>query len=253
MLICGMHVHVGIDDDDLRCDLMNQFSYFLPHLLALSASSPFWEGEETGLRSYRLTVFDNLPRTGLPPQFQSYGEYRRSIDAIIKTKVIEDATKIWWDLRPSDRFPTLETRICDVSPRLDDAMAIAAAVQSLMRMLFSLRCKNQRWRMYDRFLVAENRWRAVRYGTSQGLIDFGLGKIVPFPDLIEELIEMVAPHAEDLGCLDELLHLRCILEDGTSADRQIATYHKAMKDGATAQEALRQVVQQLADEFTAGL
>ena len=253
MLIGGMHVHVGISDDDLRCDLMNQFAYFLPHLLALSTSSPFWEGEETGLRSYRLTVFDNLPRTGLPPHFQSYGEYRRSIQAIIDTEVIEDATKIWWDLRPSDRFPTLETRICDVSPRLDDTMAIAALIQSLMRMLYSLRCKNQRWRIYDRFLVSENRWRAVRYGASQGLIDFGVGKILPFPQLVEELIEMVSPHAEELGCMDELLHLRTIVEGGTSADRQTATYHKAIEDGATSDEALRQVVQQLADEFTEGL
>ncbi|NNE86610.1 MAG: carboxylate-amine ligase [Silicimonas sp.] len=253
MLIGGMHVHVGISDDDLRCDLMNQFSYFLPHLLALSTSSPFWEGEETGLRSYRLTVFDNLPRTGLPPHFQSYGEYRRSIQSIIDTKVIEDATKIWWDLRPSDRFPTLETRICDVSPLLDDTMAIAAMIQSLMRMLYSLRCKNQRWRIYDRFLVAENRWRAVRYGASQGLIDFGVGKIMPFADLIEELIEMVSPHAEELGCLDELLHLRNIIERGTSADRQTATYHTAMKNGASSHEALRAVVEQLAQEFTEGL
>lgn len=253
MLIGGMHVHIGINDDDLRCDLMNQFSYFLPHLLALSTSSPFWEGEETGLRSYRLTVFDNLPRTGLPPHFQSYGEYQRTIQMIIDTKVIEDATKIWWDLRPSDRFPTLETRICDVTPLLEDAMAIAALIQSLMRMLFSLRCSNQRWRIYDRFLVAENRWRAVRYGASQGLIDFGVGAIVPFAELMDELIEMVSPHAEALGCLDELQGVKTILGRGTSAERQMATYHSAIKGGADSEAALRAVVQQLADEFTVGL
>ena len=253
MLIGGMHVHVGIHDDDVRCDLMNQFSYFLPHLLALSTSSPFWEGDETGLHSYRLTVFDNLPRTGLPPQFQSFGEYRRSIQTIINTKVIEDATKIWWDLRPSDRFPTLETRICDVSPLLDDAMAIAALTQSLMRMLFSLRCENKRWRTYDRYLIDENRWRAVRYGATQGLIDFGLGEIVPFAKLLEELIEMVTPHAEALGCLDELNSARTILERGTSADRQVAAYHKALDAGSDHEEALREVVRGLAAEFTQGL
>lgn len=253
MLIGGMHVHVGIDDDDLRCDLMNQFSYFLPHLLALSTSSPFWEGDETGLHSYRLTVFDNLPRTGLPPQFQSFGEYKRSVQAIINTKVIEDATKIWWDLRPSARFPTLETRICDVSPLLDDAMAIAALTQSLMRMLFSLRCKNQRWRTYDRFLIDENRWRAVRYGPTQGLIDFGLGEIVPMAQLLEEMIEMVTPHAEALGCLDELNSARSILTRGTSADRQVATYHKALNAGSDHDEALREVVRGLAAEFTEGI
>ncbi len=253
MLIGGMHVHVGISDDDLRCDLMNQFSYFLPHLMALSTSSPFWEGEETGLRSYRLTVFDNLPRTGLPPHFQSFGEYQRTIQMIIDTKVIEDATKIWWDLRPSDRFPTLETRICDVTPLLDDAMAIAALIQSLMRMLFSLRCSNQRWRIYDRFLVAENRWRAVRYGASQGLIDFGIGAIVPFDELMDELIDMVSPHAEALGCLSELQGVKTILERGTSAERQMATYHKAIDSGADNEAALRAVVQQLADEFTLGV
>ena len=253
MLIGGMHVHVGINDDDLRTDMMNQFTYFLPHLLALSTSSPFWEGEETGLRSYRLTVFDNLPRTGLPPHFQSFGEYQRSVQAIIDTKVIEDATKIWWDLRPSDRFPTLETRICDVTPLLDDAMAIAALIQSLMRMLFSLRCSNQRWRIYDRFLVAENRWRAVRYGASQGLIDFGVGRIIPFSDLMDELIDMVSPHAEALGCLNELQGIKTILERGTSSDRQMATYQTAKDAGESDDAALRKVVRQLANEFTTGL
>ncbi|MCL4169712.1 UNVERIFIED_CONTAM: hypothetical protein GTU68_042856, partial [Idotea baltica] len=164
MLICGMHVHVGIDDDDLRIDLLNQFSYFLPHLLALSTSSPFWEGDDTGLHSYRLTVFDNLPRTGIPPRFSSFAEYERSIQTIIDSGTIEDATKIWWDLRPSARFPTLESRICDVPPRLNDTIAIAAIIQCIFRMLYGLRRENKRWREYDRFLIEENRWRAQRYG-----------------------------------------------------------------------------------------
>lgn len=253
MLICGMHIHVGIDDDDLRIDMMNQIPYFLPHLLALSTSSPFWEGSKTGLRSYRLTVFDNLPRTGLPPEFSSYAEYQRSLDTIIDTGMIEDATKIWWDLRPSARFPTVEVRICDVCPRLEDALAIAALIQSLFRLLYNLRCNNQRWRQYDRFLIAENRWRAQRYGVSQGLIDFGRRSVVGFPELIDEFIELLGFHAESLDCLEELKNVRRIVESGTSADRQIATYEKALSDGAEKEEALREVVRSLAAEFTEGL
>ncbi len=249
MLICGMHVHVGIEDDDQRIDLLNQFSYFLPHLLALSTSSPFWEGTQTGLHSYRLTVFDNLPRTGLPPQFASYSEYQRSIQTIIDTEIIEDATKIWWDLRPSSRFPTLESRICDVCPRLDHAIAIAAVTQSLMKMLYTLRRGNQRWRLYDRFLVGENRWRAQRYGTTEGLIDFGIGELVAFPKILEELIALASPHAEDLGCLAEVQSLRDILEEGTSARKQVATYKEAIDAGAEKKEALKQVVRSLVSEF----
>ncbi|MGD9294945.1 MAG: carboxylate-amine ligase [Roseobacter sp.] len=253
MLICGMHVHVGIEDDDQRIDLLNQFSYFLPHLLALSTSSPFWEGTETGLHSYRLTVFDNLPRTGLPPQFVSYSEYQRSIQTIIDTEIIEDATKIWWDLRPSSRFPTLESRICDVCPRLDHAVAIAAVTQSLMKMLYTLRRGNQRWRLYDRFLVGENRWRAQRYGITEGLIDFGIGKLVPFPQILEEMIALASPHADDLGCLAEVQSLRGILENGTSAQRQVATYEKAIEAGAEKKEALKEIVRSLVSEFDRGL
>jgi carboxylate-amine ligase len=253
MLICGMHVHVGIDDDDLRMDLMRQFTYFLPHLLALSTSSPFWEGEETGLRSYRLTVFDNLPRTGLPPTFNSYVEYERTIQTLVQTGVIEDSTKIWWDLRPSGRFPTLESRICDVSPLLDDTIAIAALIQSIFHMLFDLGMKNQRWRIYDRFLIAENRWRAQRYGLSKGLIDFGAGEIKPCEVLIDELIETLQPHAAALGCLDEVMHVKTIIQNGTSAERQTKTYHSAVADGASAEDALQDVVRGLVAEFAVGL
>ncbi|HHI81649.1 MAG TPA: carboxylate-amine ligase, partial [Rhizobiales bacterium] len=175
MLICGMHVHVGIEDPELRIDIFNQLPYFLPHLLALSGSSPFWQGRDTGLSSYRLTVFDNLPRTGLPPRFASWGEYERSINTLTRNRLIEDATKIWWDLRPSHRFPTLEMRICDVPTFLDDTIAIAALYVCIVRMLYRLRRDNLRWRQYERFLINENRWRAQRYGCSQGLIDFGCG------------------------------------------------------------------------------
>lgn len=253
MLIGGMHVHVGIDDNDLRMDLMSQFSYFLPHLLALSTSSPFWEGEETGLRSYRLTVFDNLPRTGIPPIFNSYVEFERSIQAIIDTEVIEDATKIWWDLRPSVRFPTLESRICDVSPRLDDAIAIAALTQSIMRMLYVIRTENLRWRTYDRFLIEENRWRALRYGASKGLIDFGVSRIRPFSELLEELIAMVTPHAIALNCLTEVENARRILETGTSAERQTKAFRDAIDGGADRAEALKEVVRMLVAEYGEGL
>ncbi|MEM7462584.1 MAG: carboxylate-amine ligase [Pseudomonadota bacterium] len=253
MLICGMHVHVGIEDDDLRIDMMNQIPYFLPHLLALSTSSPFWEGSKTGLRSYRLTVFDNLPRTGLPPEFASFAEYQRSLNTIINTGMIEDATKIWWDLRPSARFPTVEVRICDVCPRLEDALAIAAVIQSLFRLLYNLRANNQRWRQYDRFLIAENRWRAQRYGVSRGLIDFGRQSVVDFPELMNEFIELLEIHAEKLGCLDELRNVRKIVESGTSADRQIRVHEDALSKGANEEEALREVVRSLASEFTEGL
>ncbi len=253
MLICGMHVHVGLDDDELRIDLMNQFAYFLPHLLALSTSSPFWRGEDTGLNSWRLTVFDDLPRTGMPPRFSSWGEYRRSVQVIIDAGMIEDGTKIWWDVRPSWRYPTLEARICDVSPRLADALSIAALIQSTMRMLWRLKRANQRWRIYDRFLVGENRWRAQRYGVSEGLIDFALGQVVPYGALLEELIELVHADAEALGCLDEVKHARAIVAGGTSADRQRAVYAQALAAGAGRDEALKEVVRSLGREFLEGV
>ncbi|WP_052161526.1 carboxylate-amine ligase [Hoeflea sp. BAL378] len=253
MLICGMHVHVGLDDDETRIDLMAQFPYFLPHLLALSTSSPYWKGDDTGLNSYRLTVFDNLPRTGLPPRFSSWSEYQRSVQVIIDSGLIEDSSKIWWDLRPSARFPTLESRICDVSPRLDDALSIVALTQSIMHMLWRLGCCNQRWRVYDRFLVEENRWRAQRYGGSNGLIDFARGEVIDFSLLLEELIDIVREDAEALGCLNELLSTRRIVETGSSADRQRSIHARAIAGGASAREAQKEVVRSLVDEFTEGL
>ncbi|WP_377506022.1 carboxylate-amine ligase [Octadecabacter sp. R77987] len=250
MLICGMHVHVGLNDDPLRADLMGQMAYFLPHLLALSTSSPFWQGEDTGLASYRLTVFDNLPRTGLPPQLDSWGEYERSVQALVDLGVIEDSSKIWWDLRPSSRFPTLETRICDVGPRLEHTLSIAALIQCLTRMLYRLRRKNQRWRKYDNFLVAENRWRAQRYGINEGLIDFGQGKIIPFPELLDEMIELVAEDAGVLKCATEVEAARDILKLGTSADRQRAVAQAAADSGADHAEQMRAVVSHLIEEFS---
>jgi len=253
MLICGMHVHVGIDDDETRIDLMAQFPYFLPHLLALSTSSPYWKGDDTGLNAYRPTVFDNMPRTGLPPRFSSWSEYQRSVQTIIDSGLVEDATKIWWDLRPSARFPTLESRICDVSPRLDDALAIVALTQSIMHMLWRLRSKNQSWRIHDRFLVGENRWRAQRYGVSNGLIDFAKGSVVAFADLLEEIIDLVHEDAMALGCWSEVQSARKIVANGTSADRQRSVHAKAVANGANAKEAQKVIVRSLISEFTEGL
>ncbi len=253
LLICGMHVHVGIDEQDTRIDMVNQLSYFLPHLLALSASSPYWQGEDTGLASYRLTVFDNLPRTGLPPKFAGWSEYERSVQAIVDLGLIEDSSKIWWDLRPSARFPTIEARICDVSPRMETALSIAALIQSLTRFLFRLKANNQRWRIYDNFLVAENRWRAQRYGINGGLIDFGRREVVDFPDLLEELIGLVAEDAAALGCLAEVENAREILRRGASADRQRQVFASAVQAGDSRAEALRAVVRHLIEEFHADL
>lgn len=253
MLICGMHVHVGIEDQEQRIDVMNQMTYFLPHLLALSTSSPYWQGMDTGLNSYRLTVFDNLPRTGLPPRPQSWADYESMVDTLIKLELIEDSSKIWWDLRPSSRFPTIETRICDVSPILEHTLSLAALTQCIIRMLYRLSRKNQHWRLYDRFLISENRWRAQRYGISGGLIDLGVEQIKPMNELLDELIELVAEDAEALGCSNEVQGARKILENGTSADRQRACFIEALQSGQDRDQALRSVVHLLIDEFKAGI
>jgi carboxylate-amine ligase len=252
MLICGMHVHVGIENDDLRIDLMNQVSYFLPHLLAISTSAPFWHGIETGLKSYRMAVWNELPRTGLPPQFDSYGEYRRLVDTLVGTGVIEDASKLWWDIRPSGKFPTLEMRMTDICTRMEDSICIAALYRCLLRMLWRLRRSNQRWRQYDRFMISENRWRASRYGIDEGLIDFGKAAIVPFAELLEELIELVREDAEFFGCVSEVEHAREILRRGTSAHKQIDVWQQARSSGKTDAEALRDVVDMLIEETAHG-
>ena len=251
LLICGMHVHVGIDDDELRIDLMNQARYFLPHLLCLSTSSPFWQSHETGLKCYRLTVFDSLPRTGLPEPVASWSEYQKMIAQMTSSGLIEDGSKIWWDLRPSSRFPTLELRICDVCTDLEDALAVAALFQCLLRMLFRLRVANQRWREYPNMLINENRWLAQRYGRDAGLVDFGKKSLVPFAELLEELLELTAEDADALGCAREVAHTREIVRTGTSADRQLACYARA--GGADRHdEAIRAVVAMLQERSLAG-
>jgi carboxylate-amine ligase len=248
LLICGMHVHVGIEDEELRIDLLGQAAYFLPHLLALSTSSPFWQGNSTGLKSYRLSVFDELPRTGMPHQFGSYSEYARTIELLVNAGLIEDASKIWWDLRLSARFPTLEMRVTDVCPLLADGITIAALFRCILRMLYRLRRQNQRWRYYPPFLVRENRWRAQRYGTGDGLVDFGKGAVVPFAELMEELLELIAEDAEHFGCTAEVARVRDIIRDGTSADRQLARFGAVRALGGSEAAALVAVVDGIIDD-----
>lgn len=253
LVISGMHIHVGIEDDDLRTDLLGQANYILPHILALSTSSPFWRGRNTGLKSYRISVWDGMPRTGLPEYFDSFSDYQRHVDVLIKAGVIEDATKIWWDIRLSDRYPTLEMRISDVCTRLDDAICIAAFYLCWLRMLYRLRRSNQRWRRYASFLINENRWRAHRYGIDEGLIDFGRGKIIPFNELIDEILELLREDAEYFDCIDELDRMRIILAEGTSAHRQVRAYEQALADGKEHEEALHSVVDLLIEETLLGI
>jgi carboxylate-amine ligase len=248
-----MHVHVGIEDTHLRIDLMNQVRYMLPHLLALSTSSPFWAGTETGLLAYRLVIFKNLPRTGVPEEFTSWDEYQRMVAVLVEAGLIEDATKLWWDIRPSARYPTLEMRVSDVCTRLDDAMTIAALYQCLLGYLFRLRRQNQRWRGYSPMLISENMWRAQRYGTEGSLVDFGRGELVPYSELIEEFIETVTLDAIEFDVRDEVRHARTIVREGTSAHRQIATYREALQNGAEEREALEAVVDHLIEDTLFGI
>jgi len=248
LIICGMHVHIGIPDDDLRIDLMNQVSYFLPHLLALSASSPFWQGEETGLQSYRLSVFDSLPRTGLPERLETWGEYQRLVNRLMQAGLIEDATKLWWDIRPSARYPTLELRVTDVCTRLDDGISVAALYRCLLAVLLRLKQKNQRWRIYANALIDENRWLAQRYGIAGNLVDFGKGEAVPYAGLLEELIELVREEAVRMNCLPEIERARGILSRGTSAQRQLQVYRDALHAGMDKPAALKAVVDWLVAE-----
>lgn len=248
LLISGMHVHVAVEDEDMRIDLMNQATYFLPHLLALSTSSPFWDGENTGLMSYRLTVFDALPRTGVPERFDSFGEYERLVNRLVGAGVIEDGTKIWWDMRPSARYPTLEMRMTDICTSLEDSLTVAALYQCILAMLYRLRNSNQRWRIYPLICVEENRWRAQRYGVTNTMVDFGLGEQVPYDELLAEIMDMVAPDAEALGCAVEVRHAREILARGTSAQRQIKIYDQALAGGAAKADAFIQVVDWLIAE-----
>jgi len=252
LVICGMHVHAAIEDDELRIDLMNQVRYFLPHLLILATSSPFWDGADTGLKGYRLSVADESPRTGMPGRFAGWDEYHQTISVLVDAGIIEDASKIWWDLRPSARFPTLEMRITDVTPRIDDAICIAALYLCICRMLYRLRRSNQSWRQYPVFLLEENRWRAQRYGVKGSLLDLGKGTLVPFKDLMEEILTLIAEDAAHFGCVAEVAHARRIVSEGTSADRQVETFRKMIAEGHSREAALKAVVDQLVAETAAG-
>jgi carboxylate-amine ligase len=226
LLIFGMHIHIGIEDDELLIEIMNQLRYFLPHLLALSTSSPFWHGRDTGLKSYRSVVFENLPRTGIPQQFESYAAYRHYVDTLLKTDSIDEPTHIWWDVRPSEKFPTLEVRIPDMCTRVDETLCLAALVQAIVAKLVQLRRANQSWRLYRKHLLDENKWRALRYGAEGKLIDFGKAEEVGFATLVEEILAWIDDVVDDLGSRSEIEYAYTILREGTSADRQLAVYRQ---------------------------
>ncbi len=252
LVICGMHVHVGIEDPELRIDLMNQVRYFLPHLLMLSTSSPFWEGLDTGLKSYRLALSHESPRTGLPGRFNGWDEYQRTVDVLVAGGVMEDASKIWWDLRPSAKFPTLEMRITDVVTRIDDAVAIAALYVCICRMLYRIRRSNQTWRTYPVFLLEENRWRAQRYAVSGSLFDFGKGALVPYRELLDEILELIREDIDALDCRAYVERARAIAAGGTSADRQLRVHTNALASGLSNDAAMHAVVDHLIAETVAG-
>jgi len=226
LLIFGLHVHVGIPDPERAIHIMNAARYFLPHVLALSTSSPFWLGHNTGLKSYRSEVFKKFPRTDIPDHFDSHASFQRYVDLLVKTGCIDNGKKIWWDVRPHPFFPTLEFRICDIPTRVDDTIAIAGLFQAIVCKLNRLIEKNLGFRLYRRMLVQENKWRAVRYGLDGKMIDFGKQKEVPVRDLILELLEFVDDVLDDLDSRKEVEHIHTILERGTSADAQLRVYEE---------------------------
>ena len=243
LLIFGLHVHVAVPDRQAAIELMNQARYFLPHLLALSTSSPFWMGRDTGLKSYRTTVFRRFPRTGIPDHFDSWREYERYVELLIELHCIDNGKKIWWDLRPQPTFGTLEFRICDVPTAPCASIAIAALAQAIIVKLYRLREKNLGFRRYHRALIEENKWRAARWGIDGKLIDFGKRQEVPMRQLAEELLEFIDDVVDDLGSRREVEYVRTILRDGTSAEKQVQIYRETGD--------LRAVVQSIVEETRA--
>ena len=225
-LIFGLHVHIGVEDRETAIQLMNGARYFLPHLLALSANSPFWLGMETGLRSYRCKVFDKFPRTNIPDLYSSWSEFDNYVKLLIHTNCIDDAKKIWWDIRPHPYFPTLEFRVCDMPMRLEESIALAALCQAIIAKLYHLHERNQSFRHYSRALIMENKWRAARYGLDGKMIDFGKQTEVPARQLIEEILDFVGDVVDELGSREEISYIRRILENGNGADRQLRVYHE---------------------------
>ena len=226
LLIFGMHVHVGISDREHVVDTMNTVKYFLPHILAISTSSPFWEGRDTGLKSYRANVFKFLPRTGIPPYLTGFAEYEKLLEFLINTGTIKDGSSIYWDARPHHAYPTLEFRITDLATNVDDAIAIAAMLQALVLKHYKMRVDNIRFRQYPNLLIEENKWRASRYGINGSLMDFGKQESLPARQLIAELVEFVDDVVDELGTRKEVEHIYKILEEGTSADKQLAIFEK---------------------------
>jgi carboxylate-amine ligase len=246
LLIFGTHVHIGIEDQDFLIDAMNVVRYFMPHVLCLSTSSPFWIGQDTGLKSYRSIIFRNFPRTGIPPFFFSYADFARYRDTLVKTNCIPDGTKIWFDVRPNYNYPTLEFRICDVSTRVDEAVCIAAIFQALIYKLWKMRRDNMTFRVYSHSLIEENKWRAVRYGLNGKLIDFGKQAELPARELIREMIEwFIGDVADELGSRKEIEYAYRIMDEGSSADRQLATFKRT--------GSLQAVVDQLIKETEEGV
>ncbi len=231
LLACGMHVHIGVEDRDLAIDVMNAMRYLLPHILCLANSSPFWRGRDTGLASYRSVLLDALPRTGIPNAFRSYNDYQSYVDTLIRTNSIPGPGSIWWDILPHHRFPTLEIRVCDALPDINDALAIAALIQAVVAWMVDLRHRNMSFRLYDRTLIAENKWRAVRYGLQGKLLDFGIEQEVPIGDLLQELLERVDPVVDRLNSRAELAHIDTILERGASSDQQRRIWQDSGADG----------------------
>lgn len=245
LLIFGMHVHVGMPDLELGIQIQNVMRYFLPHLLALSTSSPFWEGRNTGFKSYRSIVFSNFPRTGIPGYYNSLHEFKSYTDLLIKTRSIDNEKKIWWDVRPHPHFGTIEVRVCDIATRVDEALCIAALVQAIMVKIYKLFKQNMTFRVYNRALINENKWRAIRYGLDGEMIDFGKQEALSARQLLPELVEFVDDVVDELGSRKDVEYVYRILENGTSADRQLATFQRTGD--------LKAVVDQLADETLEGI
>ena len=244
-LIFGLHVHVGIPDREVAIQVMNMARYFLPHLFALSTNSPFWLGRNTGFKSYRVKVFERFPRTGIPDAFESLAEYNDYLNLLVKTKCIDNAKKIWWDIRLHPFFDTIEFRVCDIPMRVEETIALAGLMQALVSKLHKLLKSNLTWRNYRRRLLDENRWRASRYGLDGKLIDFGKQEEVPTRALILELLEFVDTEVDEFGSRKEVSYIHEILKNGTGADRQLAVWEKTRD--------LRAVVDYIVSETTAGL